>query len=112
MTLTAVFDCLPTLKKLSKAKTIKEQRMILDECGKNCIYHVISEISHNILLGNIPLNRKEKMRLHRYKAELRSLNKKRMSLNLRKKIIQKGKGFLPTLLFPAISILSSLIREK
>lgn len=92
MTLSSVIDCLPTLRKLSRAKTLREQRKILDGCKRSCIHCAISEISH-ILLDNIPLSDGAKRSLRQYKAKLRSLNKKESLLSRERRLYKKGKGF-------------------
>lgn len=77
----------------------KELILCLCECILNC------------LNGNVALGDKEKLKLKRYKTELRSLIEKRSSIKKKKNIlIQKGSGFLPILLPAIISAIASLLQ--
>ena len=109
MTLSSVIECIPTLRELSRVESARERNKVLKRCKKGCIYYAISEIARNILLGNIPITSREKILLKRYKVKLKSLNPKKTPLKERKEIIQRGGGFLPALLIPALSALSHLI---
>jgi hypothetical protein len=110
MAINDVLGCLPTLKRLAKANTVKERRVILAN-AKNCVYKAICEIVHNVLLGNIPISCYRKKQLYKHREKLRLLTKPRLSLEKRKEIIQKG-GFLQALLVPAISILTEIVAKK
>lgn len=64
--------------------------------------HCIGECAFNLLRGNIPLTSSQKAKLTRYKQQLRQVANRRVSLQNKNKIIQKG-GFLPALLAPLLS---------
>ena len=75
MTLDSVIGCLPTLKKLSKAKTIQQRKKILAN-AKKCLYYSISEIAMNVLNSNIPLSVRRKKARHPYRNHIRLLSRK------------------------------------
>ena len=66
MTVKGVVRCLPELIKLSKARTLKEQRDIITN-SPSCIIYAISEICLNILNGNIPIRSFEREALEKHK---------------------------------------------
>ncbi len=112
MSIEGVNKCLPTLKKLAKAKTRNQREKILKQT-KSCTYYAISEISKNTLNGNIPVEDLLRTKLAPYKFELRKLSRKSIPLKKRKEIIlQSGGAFLPALLWPAISYLGGELANK
>ena len=112
MSIEGVKKCLPTLKKLAKARTRKQRDKILAET-QSCIFYAISEISKNTLNGNITLSDDSKKKLNPYRIELRKLSKKSIPLKKRKEIVyQSGGAFLPALLWPAISYLGGKLADK
>ena len=112
MTLEGVLKCLPTLKKLIKTKSLSERRKILRSCRGGCIYYAISEISKNVLSGNIPLKDRERKILNRYKEQLREIKKKTITLRKRKSIINQKGGLLPSLLVPAVGFLAQFLADR
>jgi hypothetical protein len=112
MAIKSVIKCLPTLQKLSKAKSRKKRKELLSKCNR-CIYYAISEVARNTVKGNIPLSPKRKKQLSPYKNQLRRLARKSgVSLKERKTIINQRGGFLPGLLIPALSILANVAADK
>ena len=112
MTLDTVLSCLPTLKRLAKAKTLRQRRKILSE-AKKCLFYSICEITKNVLENNIPLSCKRKESLLPYKKHIRLLARKSgVSLKQQKKIINQRGGFLPHLLLPTVSILSQIAADR
>jgi hypothetical protein len=76
------------------------------------ILNGVCECALNTLKGNVRLNKKQKKILTKYKKDLRLLANKRTSKNRKKQIIiQKGGSFLPWLIAPAISLVSSLLQR-
>ena len=71
----------------------------------------ICECVLNVLQGNIPVSQKEKSKLQKYKSDLRSLASDK-PLTEKKRIIQKGNGFLPMLLGPVLAALGPLLFKK
>jgi len=112
MTLEGVIKCLPTLKKLMKARTSTNRRKILRSCRGGCIYYAISEISKNVLNGGVPLTEKQRKLLKRYKAQLREIKKKTITLKRRKQIINQKGGLLPSLLVPTVSFLAQILADR
>ena len=68
----------------------------------------LCECADNILRGNVPLTKPQKVKLARNKAGLRALTKKSVSLKKKKAILQKG-GFLGSLLAPIASVVAPLL---
>ena len=71
----------------------------------------LCECAKNILNGNVPLNKSHLCKLKRYKADVRQLVNKRLSVAKKKKILQKG-GFLSALLAPVAANLLAPLVEK
>lgn len=111
MTLKRVIECLPTITKIAKAKSIEKRLKLLKE-ARNCIYFAISEITLNVLQGKIPLKSTAKKKLLNHKAAIRKIATKSISLPTRKKVILQSGGFLPSLLIPAITVLGEIIASK
>ena len=97
---------LPLLKTLADAKP-KLKKAIIKYASPDLV-NAISEIVLNMLKGIIKLTPQQKQRLSRYKKEFRSLAKKNVSVNKKRKIlIQKGAGAGLAALIPiAIALLS------
>jgi len=112
MTLEGVLKCLPALRKLVKARSLSERRRILRSCRGGCIYYAISEISKNVLSGNIPTSERDRRILKQYKAQLREIRKKTLSLKERKRIINQKGGLLPGLLVPAVGFLAQFLADR
>lgn len=111
MTLKRVLECLPTISKIAKAKTLTKRLQLLKE-ARNCIYFAISEITLNILRGNIKISPQKTKKLQAHKVAIRKIASKEISLPTRKKLILQSGGFLPTLLIPALTILADIAANK
>ena len=94
------------LKTLVDAKP-KLKKAIIKYASPDLVM-AISEIILNMLKGIIKLTPQQKQRLSRYKKEFRSLAKKNVSVNMKRKIlIQKGAGAGIAALLPiAIALLT------
>ena len=64
----------------------------------------ISEISLNMLRGNLPLTLAQKNKLKRYRHTMRKITEKNTNLTAKRKYIQKG-GFLTSLLSVGLPLL-------
>ena len=97
---------LPLLKTLVDAKP-KLKKAIIKYASPDLVM-AISEIILNMLKGIIKLTPQQKQRFSRYKKEFRSLAKKNVSVNKKRKIlIQKGAGAGIAALLPiAIALLT------
>ena len=76
------------------------------------LINCICECALNILKGSVPLKPQDKKKLIKRKRDLRALTSKSTSIVDKKRIIQKGNGFLPMLLRPIIATLGSLLFKK
>lgn len=73
----------------------------------------ICEIIYNILQGNVELTSDVKRALERYKKQLRCLScTKKKGISKKKKIIQKGAGFIPLLIGSVLSGLTKTVADK
>ena len=100
---------LPVMDNFKKLKSKDRRRLIVeDEKLTKCV----CEICLNLIKGNIPLNKPQKVKLRPHKKIIRKLARKVKNLKNRKKLLQKGAGVFLPLLFSVISpILSKLISE-
>ena len=95
----------PTLKLLHKAKS-KFVKAVINNSPPDFI-HCLADCCHNLLKGNIQITKQQKKRLEPYKETLRKLTKP-ISVNWKRKLIQKGR-FFSTLLSIAIPAISGLV---
>ena len=97
---------LPLLKLLVDAKP--ELKKAIIKYASSDLVKAISEIALNMLKGVIKLTPQQKHRLSRYKKEFRSLAKKGVSVNRKRKLlVQKGGGAGLAILLPlALSLLA------
>jgi len=97
---------LPLLKVFVDANP-KLKKAIIKHASSDLVTAIL-EIALNMLKGVIKLTPQQKHRLSRYKKEFRSLAKKNVSVNRKRKLlVQKGGGAGLALLLPlAISLLS------
>ena len=63
--------------------------------------------AHNILIGAVRLTPREKVRLGKYKDKLRLIANRRLSISRKRREIQQNGGFLPALLAPLATSLST-----
>lgn len=110
-TMACVRKHLPLLQTIQKAKP-KLRKEILKNADTSLIKTII-ECVHNVLVGNVPLENKNKKKLLRYKNILRSLVKSKSGIKHKKKIIvQSGGAFLPALLVPIVTAAISHFMSK
>ena len=99
---------LPLLKVLKDAKP-KLRKAIIQYAPSDLLMS-ISEIILNMLKGVLKLTPKQKQHLSSYKKEFRTLARKDVSVNKKRKLlVQKGGGALATLLPFVLPILLSKI---
>lgn len=82
----------------------KYRTALLKSCDDEEI-NIICECIYNVLKGKIPLKKKEKFKLRKYKDILRKLVTKGKHKLRKTVIIQKGGGFLPIVLGAVLSAL-------
>ena len=98
------------LKILSK-KSPKKRKLILHEFSNDkVLYKALSELSHNLIKGNIPVENKRLKRLRRHQNIFKELNcpKNKKCKTKRRKLIEQSGGFLPILIPAAIAVLGHL----
>jgi hypothetical protein len=91
---------------LSKSKP-KEIKSILESVDPKFI-QLLCETTHNLLLGNIPLNDEKLKQLKKYKTKIRKLCSKN-TLETKKKLLGQTGGFLNVLIPALITGITSLI---
>ena len=95
------------LQVLIKTKYAKLRKAILEHADPELI-QALCECAHNILQGNVPL---EKTRLRKYKSKLRLIACKNVSVKQKRLKLQQTGGFLPALLAPlAANVIIPLLR--
>jgi len=73
------------------------------------VFQCVCEIAINVLRGRVTLKPSQEAELKKFKKLLYKIADKQLTLaSKRKVLVQKGSGFLPALLIPALSFLSSL----
>lgn len=82
----------------------KYRTALLKSCDDEEI-NIICECIFNVLKGKIPLEKKEKSKLKKYKETLRKLVSKGKNKVRKSIIIQKGGAFLPIVLGAVLSAL-------
>ena len=97
---------LPLLQYLASGKP-RIVRAIIKEADPEVI-KAICECAHNVLKGNVPLNKSQFTKLKRHRTHLHLLANKKVSQKRKKKVLQSG-GFLGALLGAAIPALASVI---
>lgn len=96
------------LRELARTTGKKERLLLLNKGGRD-LHHIIREISHNILKGNVHLKPRDKRTLKRYRDSVRSLALKKTPLKTRLSILLKHK-FLPALINPVLHKLPSVYK--
>ena len=95
----------PLLRRL-KHSVGKKKRDIIRKFDNDLICS-LSECCRNVLKGNVPLTPAQKVKLRRYKHNLRKLSTKKTSIKAEKKILQRG-GFSGALITLILSVLGNL----
>ena len=78
-------------KWLKNAKPNKIKTFI--KSADNKFIKTVCECSLNVLRGNVPISNKHKQSLKKYKKDLRHLANKKVSLNQKKKLLLKKRGY-------------------
>ena len=94
------------LKFLSRAKP-NVVKAVVNNCEKELL-DAVCECSLNVLKGTVPLKKRERKCLEKYKNHLRALTDKGISRRKKKAVLQKG-GFLQALLTPILTVLGNIL---
>ena len=93
------------LQMLNRTKNTHLRKAILQYADADLI-SALYECAHSILRGTVRLTPREKVRLRKYKDNLRLIGNRRLSISRRHRDIQQyGGGFLPVLLAPLATTL-------
>lgn len=98
---------LPVLKALVALKP-KDRRAFLCQASEDLIL-TLSEISLNVLKGNIPLTKKQYTKLSKQKKFIKLFANHKTGVKHKRKVVSQTGGFLLPLLSIAVPFLSSLI---
>ena len=70
----------------------------------------LCENAHNVLVGNVPLDRSTHSKLHNFRDDIRLLARKQVSFKIKRKILRKrGLGLISMILPSLTTILGSLL---
>lgn len=99
--------------RLLSIATPRARKEIVQRGGRDLL-DGICECCVNVLNGTIPLTRAQKAKLVKHKARLRKLaataiKGNKLRLTDKKRLVQRGRGFLGALLVPAAALLGSLL---
>ena len=75
------------------------------------LLYLLSECAVNILKGNVKLTKTNKKKLKKHSGKLRKLASKKINLNTRREIIQKGHGFIGPMLLSILPMIPRLIKS-
>ncbi len=95
------------LSQLSTANPDKK-KAIVKKADQDLIY-TIGGICECVIKGYVPLSQTRQRRLRRYKQNIRKLANKDLSIRKKKKIIQKGGGFLQFVIPAVAGLLEPII---
>jgi hypothetical protein len=101
----------PFLKIVSKMPKQSRKTMLKETNGDMDILRSLKELGVNAKLGNLKLNPKKLKKHLPYINELVNTDIKTCSCAKRKKLIQKGEGFLPLVISALPAILDMLFRK-
>jgi hypothetical protein len=106
-----ILKCQKELDKLNKTKSSKEKKLLISKVN-DCVIKSIAEISHNCLIGNVPLSSCSYKKLKKYKEVLRKVADKKISIKKKRTVINQRGGFLNILIPAALALLTSVIEKK
>ena len=97
------------LRILAKAKPSVIRAIVRD--SDTDLLYLLSECAVNILKGNVKLTKTNKKKLEKHSGKLRKLASKKINLNTRREIIQKGHGFIGPMLLSILPMIPRLIKS-
>ena len=98
-----------TLRHLAKCSA-EDCRHLMSSASDDLIT-TLSEICHNLLVGNIPLTEKQLETLRESADVLREVSKKATSIKKKREVLVQEGGFLiPALLGVAVPLIKSILR--
>src|SRR5678816_4896369 len=97
---TLVADYLPLMRKF-KTLILSEKRKLV--CEDEKFIQCIAEVCLNLIKGNVPLKRAQKVKLRRHRNIIKKLAANVRKLKNKKKLLQKGGGVFLPLLFSVIA---------
>src|ERR1700755_1641562 len=100
---------LPVMDNFKKLKS-KDRRQLIVEDEK--LTKCVCEVCLNLLKGNIPLYKPQKVKLRRHRNIIKRLARKVKNIKHKKKLLLKGTGVFLPLLFSVIGpLLSKLVSQ-
>jgi len=104
-------DCLEKLVLVSKIKNLELRKKVIAEIFDDCLYKALNEISINTVSGKVPLNKKQKGSLKKYKILIKKLSCDIKNKSKRKKLVVQSGGFWPVLIPAVASVLTTLLTK-
>ncbi len=86
------------------------RKVLLKHIDNNAL-RCLCDCAHNLLNGNLPLSPRQLKQLKRYKAAVRQLGSKGLSLKNKRTVIQRG-GIIGAILTPLLTLAVSLLADK
>ncbi|RWS27209.1 hypothetical protein B4U80_07677 [Leptotrombidium deliense] len=99
--ITCVLECIP---KLSIVNDKNKQKYLQSDDFVNAL----TEIAYNIFYGNIEVDQKRFIRLQKFRKQVEALINVK-TIKQRRKILQRGAGFLPLLAWPLLNIVGATL---
>jgi len=98
------------LKGVSKKSPLKRKAILREFGDDKVLFDALSELSHNLIKGNIPLDTAHLKKIRKYSKTLKALDcpKSRKCKVKRRKLIEQSGGFLPILIPAAAAALGHL----
>src|SRR5678815_4062971 len=97
---TLVADYLPLMRKFKNLKPSEKRKLI---CEDEKFIQCMAGVCLNLVKGNVPLNRPQKVKLRRHRSIIKKLAGNVRKLKNKKKLLQKGGGVFLPLLFSVIA---------
>ena len=105
-------DCFQTLLLVSRIKDDRQRQKVLEIIGcDDKIYKALHELAINLIHGNIPLTKRQKLHLTKEKKKILPLAKKINDKRRRKRVVRQTGGFLNIVLPVVATLLTELLTQ-
>ncbi len=88
--------------------TLEQRREIIKGATEDNI-KALTELSINLLEGNLPLSNEDKLELSKHKLFIRSLSHKEVEFTQKKKKLLHNCNILPMIITPLLSVVGSIL---
>ena len=98
------------IRKCKDARCNKRFRHVIKNANPEEI-RTLSETAKNLLLGNIPMTPRQKLKLKPHKKKIKYLALKKNSISRKKRMLQRGGFWIPLLATLAGSLVTDFIKQ-